>query len=105
MKRRLSIDISLIHNPKILILDEPTVGLDLLLRKQIWQELYRLKEKGVTILITTHVMDEASYCDRLALLRNGRCICVGEPDKIIEDNECNTLEDVFLKLGGDVYED
>ena len=76
MKRRLSLAISLIHNPKILILDEPTVGLDPLLRKQIWQELYRLKEKGVTILITTHVMDEASYCDRLALLRNGRCICI-----------------------------
>lgn len=105
MKRRLSLAISLIHNPKILILDEPTVGMDPLLRKQIWQELYRLKEKGVTILITTHVMDEASYCDRLALLRNGRCICVGEPNKIIEDNECNTLEEVFLKLGGDVYED
>jgi len=105
MKRRLSLAISLIHNPQILILDEPTVGMDPLLRKQIWQELYRLKENGVTILITTHVMDEASYCDRLALLRNGRCICVGEPENIIKENECNTLEEVFLKLGGDVYED
>ena len=57
MKRRLSLAISLIHNPQILILDEPTVGMDPLLRKQIWQELYRLKENGVTILITTHFMD------------------------------------------------
>ncbi len=105
MKRRLSLAISLIHNPKILVLDEPTVGMDPLLRKQIWQELYRLKENGVTIIITTHVMDEAAYCDKLALIRNGRCISVGEPDKIIEENQCNTLEEVFLKLGGDIYED
>lgn len=104
MKRRLSLAISLIHSPQILILDEPTVGMDPLLRKQIWEELYRLKEKGVTIIITTHVMDEASYCDRLALIRSGKCICVGEPDKIIKDNKCNTLEEVFLKLGGDTYE-
>ena len=105
MKRRLSLAISLIHNPKILVLDEPTVGMDPLLRKQIWQELYRLKENGVTIIITTHVMDEAAYCDKLALIRNGRCISVGEPDKIIEENQCNTLEEVFLKLGDDIYED
>ena len=105
MKRRLSLAISLIHNPKILVLDEPTVGMDPLLRKQIWQELYRLKENGVTIIITTHVMDEAAYCDKLALIRNGRCISVGELDKIIEENQCNTLEEVFLKLGDDIYED
>lgn len=105
MKRRLSLAIALIHDPKVLILDEPTVGMDPLLRKQIWSELYRLKENGVTILITTHVMDEASYCDKLALLRNGRCICVGKPNYIIEENECHNLEEVFLKLGGDAYED
>lgn len=104
MKRRLSLAISLIHNPKILVLDEPTVGMDPLLRRQIWKELYRLKESGVTIIITTHVMDEANYCDRLALIRNGRCICVGEPNDLVKENECDTLEEVFLKLGGDVYE-
>lgn len=104
MKRRLSLAISLIHNPQVLVLDEPTVGMDPLLRKQIWEELYRLKENGVTIIITTHVMDEAKYCDRLALIRNGRCICVGEPDYLVSQNNCSTLEEVFLKLGGDVYE-
>ncbi|WP_455537850.1 ABC transporter ATP-binding protein [Terrisporobacter sp.] len=105
MKRRLSLAISLIHNPKVLILDEPTVGLDPLLRKQIWRELYRLKDNGVTIVITTHVMDEAAYCDRLALIRNGKCISVGKTQEIIKENECNTLEEVFLKLGDDSYED
>lgn len=104
MKRRLSLAISLIHNPRVLILDEPTVGMDPLLRKQIWKELYRLKESGVTIIITTHVMDEANYCDRLALIRNGKCICVGEVEKLINDNNCSSIEEVFLKLGGDTYE-
>ena len=105
MKRRLSLAISLIHNPKVLVLDEPTVGMDPLLRKQIWEELYRLKKSGVTIVITTHVMDEAQYCDTLALLRNGRCISIGKLDDLIKENECNTLEEVFLKLGGEIYED
>lgn len=104
MKRRLSLAISLIHNPKILVLDEPTVGMDPLLRKQIWEELYKLKESGVTIIITTHVMDEAMYCDRLALIRNGRCISIGAHDNLIKENECNSLEEVFLKLGGNIYE-
>lgn len=104
MKRRLSLAISLIHNPKILVLDEPTVGMDPLLRKQIWEELNRLKESGVTIIITTHVMDEADYCDRLALIRNGRCICVGDVEDLKKDNNCNSLEEIFLKLGGDTYE-
>ncbi|MGL6108230.1 ABC transporter ATP-binding protein [Romboutsia sp.] len=104
MKRRLSLAISLIHNPKILILDEPTVGMDPILRQQIWNEFESLKNAGVTILITTHVMDEAEKCDRLAMLRNGNCISVGNPKDLIKDLNCNSLEEVFLKLGGNPYE-
>lgn len=100
MKRRLSLAIALIHNPQILILDEPTVGMDPILRQQIWKELEKLKESGVTILITTHVMDEAEKCDRLAMLRNGNCISVGNPKDLMNELECNSLEEVFLKLGG-----
>lgn len=104
MKRRLSLAISLIHNPKILILDEPTVGMDPLLRQQIWNEFERLKRSGVTILITTHVMDEAEKCDRLAMIRNGSCISVGNPKDLMNYLNCNTIEGVFLKLGGNLYE-
>lgn len=76
MKRRLSLAAALIHEPEIIILDEPTVGIDPVLRQSIWQELYRLKESGVTIIVTTHVMDEAEKCDRLAMLRDGKVIAV-----------------------------
>jgi len=104
MKRRLSLAIALLHRPKLLVLDEPTVGMDPLLRQQIWDELRSLKESGVTILMTTHVMDEAQKCDKLAMIRGGRCISVGSPRELIKEQGCSTLEDVFLKLGGDVYE-
>ncbi|MGL5313619.1 MAG: ABC transporter ATP-binding protein [Peptostreptococcaceae bacterium] len=104
MKRRLSLAIALIHKPKLLILDEPTVGMDPVLRAKIWEEFYKLKKNGVTILLTTHVMDEAEKCDRLAMIRNGNCISVGKPKALVKDLECNNLEEVFLKLGGDPYE-
>jgi ABC-2 type transport system ATP-binding protein len=82
MKRRLSLAIALFHDPKLLILDEPTVGIDPVLRQQFWKEFDRLKSKGRTIIITTHVMDEAERCDRLGLLRDGRMIAYGTPDCI-----------------------
>lgn len=104
MKRRLSLAIALLHRPKLLVLDEPTVGMDPLLRQQIWDELRSLKESGVTILMTTHVMDEAQNCDTLAMIRGGRCISVGSPRELINEHGCSTLEEAFLKLGGDVYE-
>lgn len=101
MKRRLSLAISLVNSPKILVLDEPTVGMDPVLRKQIWLELENLKNSGVSIIITTHVMDEAMKCDRVAMLRDGNCISLGKPSDLIKEYNCNDLEEVFLKLGGD----
>ncbi|MGM9987747.1 MAG: ABC transporter ATP-binding protein [Bacillaceae bacterium] len=100
MKRRLSLAISLLHRPKLLVLDEPTVGMDPILRQQVWNELYRLKENGVTILMTTHVMDEAEKCDRIAMIRDGHCIAVGGPEQLVADFDCRNIEEVFLKLGG-----
>ncbi len=79
MKRRLSLAISLLHEPRILLLDEPTVGIDPLLRKSIWDEFRKLQQNGVTIVVTTHVMDEADKCDQLALLRDGRIVASGTP--------------------------
>lgn len=72
MKRRLSLAISVLADPDVLILDEPTVGIDPELRKTIWEELDDLKANGKCILVTTHVMDEAEKCDRLAMIRNGK---------------------------------
>ena len=81
MKRRLSLAVALIQNPEILILDEPTVGIDLELHKSVWDELIRLKnQEHKTIIVTTHVMDKAGRCDRLAMVREGKVITGGSPD-------------------------
>lgn len=100
MKRRLSLAISLLHEPEILILDEPTVGIDPVLRKSIWEAFYELKKNGVTIIVTTHVMDEAEKCDRLGLMRDGGLIAVGTPDELKEKTNSTTIEEAFLVYGG-----
>jgi len=99
MKRRLSLAIALIQDPRVLILDEPTVGIDPELRLSIWKELYRLKEEGKTILVTTHVMDEAAKCDCLGMIRDGKLITSGSPRELMERYGIDNLEDVFLKAG------
>lgn len=100
MKRRLSLAIALVHDPQVLVLDEPTVGIDPELRLSIWNELYRLKQEGKSILVTTHVMDEAEKCDRLAMLREGRMLTHGSPAELKSRFGIHSLEDIFIKAGG-----
>jgi ABC-2 type transport system ATP-binding protein len=100
MKRRLSLAIAVIQDPQVLILDEPTVGIDPELRLSIWKELYRLKNDGKTILVTTHVMDEAEKCDQLAMIRDGRLITSGSPTELKDQYGIQSLEEVFLIAGG-----
>lgn len=103
MKRRLSLAIALLQNPQLLILDEPTVGIDPVLKKEIWQELIRLKnEEQKTILVTTHAMDEAEQCDLLAMLRNGQIIAYGTPHELKDLYQAQDFDEVFIKAGGDV---
>ncbi|MDQ0216646.1 ABC-2 type transport system ATP-binding protein [Oikeobacillus pervagus] len=100
MKRRLSLAIALIQNPKILILDEPTVGIDPELRFSIWNELYRLKqEEGKTIIVTTHVMDEAERCDYIAMVRDGSIIARGTPQELKNIYHASNFDEVFLNAG------
>ncbi len=99
MKRRLSLAISLLQNPKILILDEPTVGIDPELRLNIWNELLRLKEEGKTIIVTTHVMEEAEKCDDIAMVRDGALIASGSPKALKEQYHANNFDEVFLYAG------
>lgn len=105
MKRRLSLAMSILHNPKVLILDEPTVGIDPLLRQDIWKELYNMSDKGVTILVTTHVMDEALKCHRLAMMRRGVLIAQGTPKELQENIGAASIEEAFIHYGGDEHED
>ena len=99
MKRRLSLATALLHEPEVLILDEPTVGIDPLLRKSIWDALNTLTEKGMTIIVTTHVMDEAEKCRELAMMRDGRLIAVGTPLRLRENTGASTLEEAFIIYG------
>ena len=98
MKRRLSLAIALIGSPELLILDEPTVGIDPSLRKNIWKELFKQRDNGVGILVMTHVMDEAELTDKVGLLLNGDIIDFDTPQQLKVKNNVKTIEEVFLKV-------
>ena len=98
MKRRLSLAIALIGSPELLILDEPTVGIDPSLRRNIWKELFKQRDNGVGILVTTHVMDEAELTDKVGLLLRGDIIDFDTPKNLKEKNNVVTIEEVFLKV-------
>lgn len=96
MKHRVSLACALIHQPEVLFLDEPTVGVDPELRVSFWNYFANLKSKGITILITTHYMDEASHCGRVGFMRSGKLIAEGEPQAILKEAGTESLEDAFL---------
>jgi ABC-2 type transport system ATP-binding protein len=100
MKRRLSLAAALLHEPDLLILDEPTVGIDPVLRQSIWNSFYELKNKGKTLIVTTHVMDEAEKCDRLGLIRDGHLIAIGTPVQLKQQTNATSIEEAFLVYGG-----
>ncbi|MCS7461290.1 ABC transporter ATP-binding protein [Paenibacillus doosanensis] len=100
MKRRLSLAIALMHEPPILILDEPTVGIDPILKRAIWEELKKLNQQGTTLIVTTHVMDEVENCSKLGMIRDGRLIAFGTPEQLKNATASNTIEEAFLYYGG-----
>lgn len=98
MKKRLSLAIALVHAPSLLILDEPTVGIDPVLRAEFWEEFRRLRDAGATILLSTHVMDEADRCDRLALIFEGRVLAYDTPAGVSRSVGTKSTEEAFLAL-------
>jgi len=98
MRKRLSLAIALLHEPRLLVLDEPTIGIDPVLRAQFWGEFQRLKAAGRTLVLTTHVMDEAARCDRLGMIFEGRLLAYGTPREIMERTGTGSVEEAFLAL-------
>ncbi|MGQ2375328.1 ABC transporter ATP-binding protein [Companilactobacillus zhachilii] len=98
MKRRLSLAIAMLGDSEVLILDEPTVGIDPALRRQVWNELHKLRDQGKTILVTTHVMDEAELVDDVALILGGQLIAYDTPANLKAQYNEVTVENVFLKV-------
>jgi len=98
MRQRASLACAIVHNPPLLFLDEPTVGLDPELRVTFWEYFSALTRQGATLIISSHTMDDAAHCDRLAFMRDGRVIALGSPDELRQATGRSqaTLEDAFL---------
>ncbi|KAL4708562.1 hypothetical protein ACJJTC_014170 [Scirpophaga incertulas] len=97
-QRRVSLAAALVHDPELLILDEPTVGLDPVLREKIWEFLSEVARGGTTVIITTHYIDETKQAHKIGLLRDGQLLAEDSPEELLRKFECDTLEDAFLKL-------
>jgi ABC-2 type transport system ATP-binding protein len=98
MKKRASMACVLVHRPKLLFLDEPTVGVDPKLRCELWKYFHELNKEGVTLIVSTHVMDEAEHCNRLAFIREGRKLIEGTPLELKEYTSCDNLEKAFIQF-------
>lgn len=98
-KQRLSLACAVMHDPVVLFLDEPTSGVDPITRREFWNHIYAMVQKGMTIMVTTHFMDEAEYCDRIALIYKGKAIALGTPHSLISQvSQDATMEDTFIEL-------
>jgi ABC-2 type transport system ATP-binding protein len=102
-KQRLAMAAALMHEPEILFLDEPTSGVDPLARREFWHQINALAKAGVTILVTTHFMEEAEYCDRLVIMASGQVLAAGDPQELKKnaatpENSDPTMEDAFIEL-------
>jgi ABC-2 type transport system ATP-binding protein len=97
-KQKISFSVALLHNPKIVFLDEPTGGVDPITRRQFWEMIYKAAHQGTTIFVTTHYMDEAEYCDRVSIMVNGKIEALDTPKNLKKLFNAENMNDVFLKL-------
>jgi ABC-2 type transport system ATP-binding protein len=100
MRQRCSLACALVHRPQLLLLDEPTVGVDPQLRVQFWESFRKMAGGGTTIIVSSHVMDEAERCQRLGLVQYGKVLAEGTPDEVRARGGSNNLEEAFLALAG-----
>jgi ABC-2 type transport system ATP-binding protein len=97
-KQKLSFSVAMVHEPKIVFLDEPTGGVDPITRREFWTLIYEAAAKGTTVFVTTHYMDEAEYCGRVSIMVDGRIDALGTPAELKQQFECKDMDGVFLKL-------
>ncbi len=97
-RQKLAFSIAIVHDPKIVFLDEPTGGVDPITRRQFWNQIYEAASEGVTVFVTTHYMDEAEYCDRVSIMVDGRIAALDTPQKLKETFGADSMNDVFIKL-------
>ncbi len=97
-KQRLAFAVSMVHDPDIVFLDEPTSGVDPLVRRQFWETIYKAAEEGRTIFVTTHYMDEAEYCDRVSIMVTGKIEALDTPEQLKKQFDVDSMDEVFLRL-------
>ena len=97
-KQKLAFSIALFHEPKIVFLDEPTGGVDPITRRKFWDLIYEASDRGITVFVTTHYMDEAEYCNRVSIMNNGRIEALDTPDRLKIQFSARNMDEVFLKI-------
>ena len=97
-RQKLAFSVAILHDPQIVFLDEPTGGVDPANRKQFWSMIYETAEKGMTVFVTTHYMDEAEYCDRISIMVDGRIEALGTPSELKEKYKAERIDDIFYQL-------
>jgi ABC-2 type transport system ATP-binding protein len=98
LRQKLAFSVAILHEPKIVFLDEPTGGVDPITRRQFWEMIYDTAERGITVFVTTHYMDEAEYCDRISIMSEGRIVALDTPAQLKKQYNAASVEEVFIKI-------
>ena len=98
LRQKLAFSVAILHEPKIVFLDEPTGGVDPITRRQFWEMIYETATRGITVFVTTHYMDEAEYCDRISIMSDGKIVALDTPDNLKNQYKAATVEEVFIKI-------
>ena len=97
-RQKLAFSVALVHQPRIVFLDEPTSGVDPITRRQFWELIYEAAAAGTTVLVTTHYMDEAEYCDRISIMVAGRIAAIGTPADLKREHGVASIDELFVQL-------
>ena len=98
LRQKLAFSVAVLHEPKIVFLDEPTGGVDPITRRQFWEMIYETAAMGITVFVTTHYMDEAEYCDRISIMNEGKIVALDTPAALKQQYEAKSVEEVFIKI-------
>jgi ABC-2 type transport system ATP-binding protein len=98
LRQKLAFSVAVLHEPKIVFLDEPTGGVDPITRRQFWEMIYETSSRGITVFVTTHYMDEAEYCDRISIMSDGKIVALDTPENLKKQYDADTVEEVFIKI-------
>ena len=98
LRQKLAFSVAVLHEPKIVFLDEPTGGVDPITRRQFWESIYETASRGITLFVTTHYMDEAEYCDRISIMNDGKIVALDTPERLKKQYNATSVEEVFIKI-------